>query len=96
MKEYPEAIQNHVEEDFPVRPVVKDPPANARDRGSIPGLGRSHMLQATKPMRHKYRTHALQQLKPLQGEAQAPQLESRPYSQRLGKAQAHKDPGQSK
>ena len=45
MKEYPEAMQNHVEEDFPGRQVVKDPPANAQDRGSIPGLGRSHMLQ---------------------------------------------------
>ena len=30
--------------DFPGGPVVKNPPANAGDRGSIPGLGRSHML----------------------------------------------------
>ena len=27
--------------------VVKNPPANAEDRCSIPGLGRSHMLQCT-------------------------------------------------
>ena len=30
--------------DFPGGPAVKNPPANAGDRGSIPGLGRSHML----------------------------------------------------
>ena len=29
--------------DFPGGAVVKNPPANAGDRGSIPGLGRSHM-----------------------------------------------------
>ena len=28
---------------FPGRAVVKNPPANAGDTGSIPGLGRSHM-----------------------------------------------------
>ena len=31
-------------EDFPGGAVVKNPPANARDMGSSPGLGRSHML----------------------------------------------------
>ena len=31
-------------EDFPGGPVVRNPPANARDMGSIPGPGRSHML----------------------------------------------------
>ena len=31
-------------EDFPGSPVVKNPPASARDIGSIPGSGRSHML----------------------------------------------------
>ena len=36
-------------EDFPGGPVVKNPPANAGDPGSIPGLGRFHKLQATKP-----------------------------------------------
>ena len=31
------------ERDFPGGAVVKNPPANAGDTGSIPGLGRSHM-----------------------------------------------------
>ena len=31
--------------DFPGGPVVKNPPANAGNMGSIPGPGRSHMLQ---------------------------------------------------
>ena len=30
--------------DFPGDAVVKNPPANAGDTGSIPGPGRSHML----------------------------------------------------
>ena len=30
-------------QDFPGGAVVKNPPANAGDTGSIPGLGRSHM-----------------------------------------------------
>ena len=32
--------------DFPGGTVVKNLPANAGDMGSIPGLGRSHMLQS--------------------------------------------------
>ena len=32
--------------DFPGGTVVKNPPANAGDTGSIPGLGRSHMTQS--------------------------------------------------
>jgi len=32
--------------DFPGDPVVKNPPATARDMGLIPGLGRSHMPQS--------------------------------------------------
>ena len=31
---------------FPGGAVVKNPPANARDTGSSPGPGRSHMLQS--------------------------------------------------
>ena len=31
--------------DFSVGPVVKNPPANAEDTGSVPGLGRFHILQ---------------------------------------------------
>ena len=33
-------------EDFPGGSVVKNPPANAGDTGSIPGPGRSHMPQS--------------------------------------------------
>ena len=37
-------VQNHMAcMDFPGGTVVKNPPANAGDVGSIPGLGRSHM-----------------------------------------------------
>ena len=32
--------------DFPGGTVGKNPPASAGDTGSIPGLGRSHMLQS--------------------------------------------------
>ena len=32
--------------DFPGGTVVKNPPANAGDTGSIPGPGRSHMPQS--------------------------------------------------
>ena len=32
--------------EFPGGTVVKNPPANAGDTGSIPGHGRSHMLQS--------------------------------------------------
>ena len=40
--------------DFPNGPVVKNLPASVGDTGSIPGLGRSHILRATKPMLHNY------------------------------------------
>ena len=35
-----------ISRDFPGGTVVKNPPANAGDTGSIPGPGRSHMLQS--------------------------------------------------
>ena len=38
--------ENVVYRDFPGGTVVKTPPANAGDMGSIPGLGRSHMLRS--------------------------------------------------
>ena len=38
--------KNHFIRDFPGGTVVKNPPANAGDMGSIPGPGRSHMLQS--------------------------------------------------
>ena len=31
--------------DFPGGPVVENPPANAENTGSVPGLGRFHMPQ---------------------------------------------------
>ena len=37
-------------EGFPGGLVAKNPPCNARDISSIPGLGRPHVLQATKHM----------------------------------------------
>ena len=40
--------------DFPGGAVVKHPPANAGDTGSIPGLGRPHMPRATEPVHHNY------------------------------------------
>ena len=33
--------------DFPGGSVVKNPPANTGDMGSIPGLGRSHMPRSS-------------------------------------------------
>ena len=43
-----EGDENHVQlivVDFPGCPVVKNLPVNAGDTGSVPGLGRFHMLQ---------------------------------------------------
>ena len=45
--------------DFPGGTVVKNPPANAGDMGSIPDLGGSHMprsnkARATRPVRHNH------------------------------------------
>ena len=45
-------------QDFPGGPVVKNPPANAGDMNSIPGLGKSHMPQLLRhtclePVLHK-------------------------------------------
>jgi len=54
---------------FPGGPVVKNPPANAGDTGSIPGPGRSHMP------RRNY-THCPQLLSQC-SRAQEPQLAHR-------------------
>ena len=40
------APQKVMFKDFPGGAVVKNPPANAGDTGSIPGPGRSHMTQS--------------------------------------------------
>ena len=49
------------EEGFPGAPVVKNPPCNARDPGSIPDLGRSHTLtEQLSPWTINYRASALE------------------------------------
>ena len=45
-KSYEEAKLNKAVQGFPGGSVVKNPPANAGDRGSITDLGRSHMPQS--------------------------------------------------
>ena len=60
-------------QDFPGSTVDKNLSANARDTGSIPGLGRFHTPPIpTKPIRHNYGACAPQQEMPLQGEVCAP------------------------
>ena len=73
--------------DFHVGPVVKNLSANAGDTGLIP----VHTTWATEAMFHSYwglrsTDHSLQQEKPPQREAWAPQLESSPYLPPLEKA----------
>ena len=65
-------------QDSPGGPVVKNPPANAGDMGSIPGLGRLHMPWGNKECAPRLlslcsRTHAPQQEKLPQEEAHVPQ-----------------------
>ena len=90
--------------DFPGSVVVKNPPANAGDMGSIPGLGGPHTWQsnlAREPQLLSLCSKAWEpQLlkrpclracvpeKPPQGEACAPQPESGPRWLQLEKAQA--------
>ena len=40
--------------DFPSGPGIKNLSANAEDTGSIPSLGRFHMLWGKKPMYHNF------------------------------------------
>ena len=78
--------------DFLGGPVVRNPPSNAGDTGSVPGLGSfyrpqgswGHGPQLLKPSHP--RAHALQQKKPLQWEAHTPQPESGPHWPQLEKA----------
>ena len=48
---YTENILRRVMWDFPGDSVARKPPANAGDTGSIPGPGRSHMLQGKLSLR---------------------------------------------
>ena len=79
-------VKNQGPQDFPGGSVVKNPPANAGDTGSSPRPGRSHMPWsnkahapqlrspcATATEAHAPRACALQQEKPPQWEARAPQ-----------------------
>ena len=74
---------------FPGCPLVKNTSCHAGDTGSIPGLGRSHMLrgnEAHAPQLQKPecpRACALQQEKPPQWEARTLQPESSPCSYRI-------------
>ena len=75
--------------------MVKNPPVNAGDMGSVLGLVQEDFMccRATKPMCHNYQSpKALEPMlcnkKSLQWEAQAPQLESGPRSLQLEKASA--------
>ena len=49
--------KNGILRDFPGGPVVKNLSANAGDVGSIPGPGRPHMPEATKPVHHNCWAH---------------------------------------
>ena len=75
--------------DFPGSPVVKSPPTKAGAAGSIPGPGRTQMLQDNEaqqpqPLRPcAPRASALQQGKPQGQHNRAPQLESRPLQPQL-------------
>ena len=73
--------------DFRGGPVVKSLPTNAGDMGSVPGLGRSHVPWATKPVYHNYWTHTLEPVS-CNCWAWALQLESSPHSPQLKKAWA--------
>ena len=55
--------------DFPGGPVVKNPPADAGDTGSIPGPGRSHM-----PWNNETCGSQLSTLGPVGSEPQPPRL----------------------
>ena len=55
------SIYNYKLRGFLRGPVVKNPPCNARETGSIPGLGRSYMPAALGPRHHDSRSlHTLE------------------------------------
>ena len=73
--------------DSPGGPVVKNPPANAEDRGLIPGLERSHVPRNNKAgaaelLSPRSRAAEPQQEKPAHGEAHTPQGRADPPPQR--------------
>ena len=75
--------------DFAGGPVVNNPPANAGDTSSIPGLETSHIPQRTKLEHQNYRAHKLQSPAPQQ---ERPQLAGN-WRKATG---SNKDPAQPK
>ena len=65
---------------FPGGSVVKNLPANVGDTGSIPGLGRSHLLGSSWCVHHNSWALALSSLCSASREASALQLKSSPCS----------------
>ena len=90
-------------QDSPGDLVVKSPPANAGDKGSVPGLEGFHVLwgnsaHAPQLLSPHARACEPQALKPEHSRAHAlqkekpPQLESSPHSPKLEKTYGNKDP----
>ena len=74
-------VKHSRERDFPCGAVVKNLPASAGDTGSIPGWGRSHMLQSNQARAPQLlslhsRAHEPQLLKPVHLRSRAPQQET--------------------
>ena len=95
------AFKKHLQ-GFPGGAVVENPPANAGDAGSSPGLGRSHMLRsnwAREPQLLSLRVWSLcsQQERPRQWEAHAPRWRVTPACRNWRKPlHRSEDPTQSK
>ena len=84
IKTYSDPFYKKNDRDFPGGPVVKNPPYNAGDAGSLPGRGTkiphamgqlSPRATATELAHLKERAHVLQTTEPRRPGARAPQLE---------------------
>ena len=82
--EIPEGLKKYIPWDFPGDPVVKNPPSNAGDAGSIPGQGTkiphatgqlSPHATTTELSHLNERAHMPQTTEPMHPGARAPQLE---------------------
>ena len=78
--------QNH-KVGFPGGPVVKNPPANAGDTGSIPGPGRFHMPQGSWAHEPQLLSPGAATREATARSSPAPRLGSSPRSPQLEKAQ---------
>ena len=68
-----------MERSFPGHSVVKNPPANAGDMGSVPDSEDRTCLGAIKPECYNYsRAHVLQQLKPASPRAKENHCKEKP------------------